>query len=135
MQPTVQSFWLPKRGNTAEEYEDAYAHSTHRFAVSDGASEGWQSGEWAARLAAAFVAHSPAPIDFAAWLDEVRRGWPSESAAEVPWYAETKRAEGSFATLLGVEFRKSQKTVGWAWKVLGISWSGMGSIPASLRSR
>jgi hypothetical protein len=111
----------PKPGNSPAENEDATAADGTRFAVCDGATEGWQSGEWAAHLAAAFVRTPPHPADFTDWLATVRRGWTPPVRADVPWYEEAKRAEGSFATLLGVEFRTSQKTPGeWAWKAVAV---------------
>jgi hypothetical protein len=112
----------PKPGNRAAENEDASAGDGTRFAVCDGATEGWQSGEWASHLTQLFVRRPPTPADFADWLAAVRNHWKPPAPQEaVPWYAEAKRAEGSFATLLGVEFRASKKTPGeWAWKAAAV---------------
>src|SRR5438552_1045407 len=112
----------PKPGNTAAENEDATATDGLRFAVCDGATEGWQSGEWASHLAGLFVRRPPTPADFSEWLAAARNRWkPTVPKEAVPWYVEAKRAEGSFATLLGVEFRASQKTPGqWAWKAVAV---------------
>ena len=43
------TFWLPRRGNNPEEYEDASApdEAAGRYAVADGASEGCFTGLWA----------------------------------------------------------------------------------------
>jgi len=53
----VQVFWLPKEGNTIEEYEDALAYSIseRRFAVADGATESSFAERWAQSLVRGFV--------------------------------------------------------------------------------
>src|SRR6476659_6577119 len=109
---------VPKRGNRAEENEDATAAAPDglRFAVSDGATEGWESGPWAARLVAAYGERPPEPATFADWLKAARDWAPPVVAGPVPWYAEEKQEQGSFATLLGLELRRSQRTAGWAWR-------------------
>lgn len=113
---------VPKRGNRADENEDALAVSpdARRFAVSDGATEGWESGPWAARLVAAYTADPPGPADFAAWLGAARTWRPPAAAGPEPWYAAEKRMQGSFATLLGVELRPSHRTAGWAWRAVAV---------------
>jgi hypothetical protein len=114
---------VPKPGHRADENEDAAAGdpAAMRFAVADGASEGWQSGRWAARLAAAFVRRPPTPADFPRWLAAVRKSWkPPAPDGPVPWYAEQKREQGAFAALVGVEFRLSKRTPGLAWKAVAI---------------
>jgi hypothetical protein len=118
---TWQVFTAPKAGHRPDENEDAAAGSTDtgRFAVADGASEGWQSGPWAAHLAAAFVADPPEPGTFPAWLAAARRSFPagtSPAAGSLSWYAEAKRAQGAFATLLGLTLRPLQKEPGLGWK-------------------
>jgi len=98
---------LPKHGHTNDEYEDAWAAdpSAGRFAVADGASESSFAGLWARLLAESFVAASSA-TDFLDVLDSPRRRWAAEvMGLELPWYAEMKRDQGAFATLLGVSIR------------------------------
>jgi hypothetical protein len=98
---------LPRRGYTRDEYEDAWAAdpAAGRFAVADGASESAFAGLWARLLVEGFVAASR-PGDLAGWLDGPRRRWSAEvSGPELPWYGEIKRAQGAFATLLGVRIR------------------------------
>lgn len=50
-----QGFGVPKRGHSAEEYEDAYAAALQvgRFAVADGASESSFASLWASCLSRA----------------------------------------------------------------------------------
>jgi hypothetical protein len=113
---------VPKRGNRVEENEDATAAAPDalRFAVADGATEGWESGPWAARLVAAYIDQPPAPDTFTEWLTSARAWAPPESPGPVPWYAEEKREQGSFATLLGLELRRSQHLPGWLWRVVAV---------------
>jgi len=115
---------IPKTGNRPEENEDAIAVAPDglRFAVADGASEGWESGPWAGRLAGAFVRRPPTPADFPVWLAEARRNWaPSAApAADAPWYASVKREQGSFATLAGLELRRPRRAGGWAWRAVAV---------------
>jgi hypothetical protein len=98
---------LPKGDHTAEQYEDAWAAdpARGRFAAADGASESAFPGLWARLLAEGFVA-ARRPRDFASWLDGPRRLWVAEvMPLELPWYGEMMRAEGGFATLLGLVVR------------------------------
>ncbi|WP_439621893.1 hypothetical protein [Gemmata sp.] len=115
---------LPKVGNRPEENEDATAASADglRFAVADGATEGWESGPWAARLAAAFVDLPPTPATFPGWLNGARRDWGSRAAAAgpLPWYAVAKQQEGSFATVAGLEVRRSAAAPGWGWRAAAV---------------
>jgi hypothetical protein len=116
---------VPKRGNRAEENEDASAASGDalRFALSDGATEGWESGPWAARLVAALVERPPEPGTFTDWLAAVRNWSPSSRSASAeaqPWYVMEKQQEGSFATLLGLELRRSKSTNGWTWRSVAV---------------
>ena len=114
---------VPKPGHRPDESEDAAAGdpAKMRFAVADGAAEGWLSGKWAAHLAAAFVRRPPTPADFPRWLAAVRKAWtPPEADGPVAWYAEQKREQGAFSTLLGVEFRRPRRTPGLAWRAVAV---------------
>jgi hypothetical protein len=110
---------VPKRGHRADENEDAHAADGLRFAIADGATEGWESGRWAARLAATVAAGPPTPADFPAWL-AAARDWALPAADPEPWYVAEKQEQGSFATLLGLELRRSRKTDGWAWRAVAV---------------
>ncbi len=113
---------LPKHGHTAEEYEDAWAADpgAGRFAVADGASESAFAGLWARLLVDGFLA-ARRPRDLAGWLDEARRRWSAEvMGLELPWYAEMKRAEGSFATLLGLRMRGATPIHAARWRAVAV---------------
>jgi len=114
---------LAKAGNRADENEDATAADAagSRFAVADGATEGWESRGWAAALAAAFVRRPPAPDGFTAWLTEARAAWtPPPLPSAAPWYAAAKRAEGAFATLVGLELAPARRKGHWKWKAVAV---------------
>ena len=118
---------LPKAGATAAEYEDSFDYSAGSgiAAVSDGASNNFESRRWANLLVHAFV-HRP-PTDFTPpkvldWVDTVAAEW-SES---IPWqdltvFEEAKAALGSAATLVGLKFGSSslRRSEG-AWRCLAI---------------
>src|SRR5438309_355857 len=104
--PTLawRAFHLPRRGHAPAEYEDAFAADpcSGRFAVADGASESSFAGRWARLLVEGFVGGAQDPWG-ADWLVPLRRRWVEEVAPlPLPWYAEAKREQGAFATLLGV---------------------------------
>jgi hypothetical protein len=113
-----RSFKLPKRGNSAEEYEDAFAGDpqTGRFAVADGASESSFAGNWARILSDGFV-HAAPSAALAAWLKPLRQRWTDEvGTLPLPWYAEEKRDLGAFATFVGLSVEQAADEPGGAWK-------------------
>src|SRR3954452_15093376 len=106
---TWRSFALPKRGHRAEEYEDACAAApaAGRFAVADGASESSFAGLWARLLVEGFVKEAQKPWEETSWLQPLHQRWSAEvNGRPLPWYAEMKRQEGAFATLLGFALRR-----------------------------
>ena len=114
---------ISKRGLRPEENEDAIEASPAklRFAIADGATEGWESGPWATCLAKAFADQPPTPANFPEWLATTQSKWrPRQDSGPVSWFAEIKQEEGSFATLVGIEFRFSQQPARWAWKAVAI---------------
>ncbi len=110
---------IPKTGNKTSENEDASVFSKNgsRFAISDGATEGWESGAWAKQLARAFVACPPTVSNFEEWLAKEQQRWTNhEAKASAAWYVEEKQSQGSFATLVGLEIGRSKKMSGWMWR-------------------
>jgi hypothetical protein len=113
---------LPKRGHTADEYEDAWAAdpARWRFAVADGASESAFAALWARLLTEGFLA-APRPRDLGGWLDEARRRWADEvMKLDLPWYAEMKREQGAFATLVGLDLRPPGDGRPGAWQAVAV---------------
>jgi hypothetical protein len=120
----TQHFVLPKEGSTPEECEDAVALDAGalRFAVADGATEAFDAGRWAARLAAEWVGGRAAPLtaaEFAPWLGEqgawLRASWEGR---KLSWYAEEKRRAGAFAAFVGL--RLEARGRGAAWRALAL---------------
>jgi hypothetical protein len=113
---------LAKGGYHADEYEDAYAADAEagRFAIADGAAESSYAGLWARLLVDGFVRSCPEGAFEAGWLEKLRQCWAAEvDPLALPWYAEVKREEGAFATLLGLVMQRSTDDGGvWqAWAV------------------
>jgi hypothetical protein len=97
--PHCRALTVPKRGHSANEFEDAFAADPEagRFAVADGASESSFAGLWARLLVDGFARPVPG------WLQAARRDWAARvDGRALPWYAEEKRDAGAFATLLGL---------------------------------
>jgi hypothetical protein len=128
---------VPKRGNTEAEYEDAWAAdaAAGRFAVADGASEASYAGLWARLLAEAFVA-APKPWDGLDWLAEPRRRWSAEvDGRQLAWYAEMKREQGAYATLLGLAVRPPAPDRPGRWRALAVGDSCLVRVRPGHRPR
>lgn len=118
---------LPKAGATAEEYEDSFDYSVKSgvAAVSDGASNNFESRLWASLLTHAFVHRPPAeftPPKVLDWVDSVAAEW----SGSMPWqdltvFEEAKATLGSAATLVGLKFESPplRKTEG-TWQCLAL---------------
>jgi hypothetical protein len=122
-----QVFHTHKRGNAPDEYEDAFAGdaNTARFAVADGASESSFTATWAKLLVEAFVAAKGRSCRDLGWLEPPRQQWAEDvDPRPLPWYAEEKREQGAYATLLGIAFRKVQRGTlereGGDWRALAV---------------
>jgi hypothetical protein len=104
-----QAFHTHKRGNAPEEYEDAFAGdpARGRFAIADGASESSFVAAWAKLLVEGFVAATGRPWRELGWLGPQEQSWRQEvDGLSLPWFAEEKREQGAFSTLLGLAFLK-----------------------------
>ncbi len=122
--PRWHAFHTHKRGNAPDEYEDAFAGDAAkaRFAVADGASESSFVAMWAKLLTEGFVAAEGKPWRELDWLTPVRERWAAEvDPRSLPWYAEEKREEGAYATLLGIAFHKSKTNEGeFLWRAVAV---------------
>ena len=137
MRISVQGFSCPKKGNSVLENEDDFKPRPRsalvgplrlfRCAVSDGASDASFSSEWARLLTAAYVLKGPmAAKKLYRVLKVYRPLWSHYVASKpLPWYAQAKAENGSFATLLGLTLTSSDD--GWAgtWKALAVGDSCM----------
>jgi hypothetical protein len=86
---------------------------TWRVAVSDGASDCFLPGVWAAELTRSFTRFEGEGVPP---LDNALREWRRAAYAEqLPWYAEAKRQQGAAATLLGVALHP-----GGTWEAVAV---------------
>ena len=114
---------MPKVGSRAGENEDATAAGSEFVFASHwsvGATEGWQSGVLANYLAQAYIQQPPSPADFSEWLALARAEWTPPAPSNEVWYTEVKQEQGSYATLLGLEFRRSSDSQGLVWKSVAV---------------
>jgi hypothetical protein len=104
-------FQLPKRGEKAEDFEDASAGDAGRgrFAIADGASGSSFSALWAQLLVEEFVRSTKAhPGPWADWLPNVQKRWSAAinnrpgGKASAPWFVEDRIQQGAFAAFLGL---------------------------------
>jgi Protein phosphatase 2C len=118
-----QSFAVPKRGNSANEYEDAFAGNPRkgRFAIADGASESSFASLWARLLVEGFTQAPRSSTRSTDWLEPLRQRWSSQvDSLDLPWYAEAKRDLGASATFLGLTFKPSAKNKAGVWLASGV---------------
>jgi len=117
------AFSAAKAGNTPEEYEDALAGdpAARRFAVADGATESSFAAAWARLLVEGFIAAAGKPWRNLDWIAPLRQRWASQvDALVLPWFAEAKREEGAFATLLGLAFRPPRDSHLGTWRAVAV---------------
>jgi hypothetical protein len=104
-------FWLPRKGNSPAEYEDACAadDAAARYAMADGASEGCFTDLWARLLVADFVDRARCPA--AEWpvsLSEAQQQWDSDvRGREIAWHTEPWVQQGAYAAFLGIAIADS----------------------------
>lgn len=100
------TFWLPRRGNSPDEYEDAFAldEAASRYALADGATEGCFTGLWARLLVEDFV--SSGTSDVGRWPDSLAAAqdrWDRDvRGRKLDWDADYWLEQGASATFLGV---------------------------------
>lgn len=102
---------VPKDLKYPESTEDAVeiAHSEGRLAISDGASESFDSKTWAQLLVKNFARSPGLSSD---WLSEVLRLYAaSYDLSTLSWSKHAAFERGSFATLLGLEMFPSHSAV------------------------
>lgn len=107
----IQSFSVPKDGNTITECEDIWHYAQGdqliSIALSDGATESSFAKEWAKELVTAFVNRDHAcrqAQHLQAWLQPVQQTWQQWlDKQNLTWFAKRKAGTGSFATFLGLE--------------------------------
>jgi hypothetical protein len=127
----AHTLWLPKSGNTPEEYEDAFwpdhvidrEVGAFRCAVADGATETSFSGLWARILVRAWCKGRLEASQMELHLPKLQRIWQRAIGSRpLPWYAEEKVRAGAFASLLGLElsFESSEPCTSGKWRALAV---------------
>lgn len=113
---------VPKGGASTDEYEDAAAVREEawpvRAAVADGATESAFARDWAETLAEGLCAIEIAPDTVVEGLADWQTAWKdriSDRVEGLPWYGGAKLREGAFATLLGLELRRTGR-----WRAVGV---------------
>ena len=101
------AFWVPKSGNSPEEYEDAFALNVEfgRFAVADGASESSFARQWARLLVDTFLVQPPAATadELREWVKPLQQEWSKGNKVKaLSWYAEEKSRGGAFSSFLAM---------------------------------
>ena len=120
MEVVVTSFWLPKAGNTEEEYEDAFSPTKYgkrmgevlHFAAADGATEGMLSGNWAKILLETFCRFRKPHANPRDFLEKAYKRWNSwkknyldkreKQNRPIQWFEEPGLQAGAFSTFLGL---------------------------------
>lgn len=148
MRGEIDTFWLPKKGAEASEYEDAYEVvgdqgdvgdydlESLRVIIADGASESMLASRWARHLVREF-GFAPeqlgTPSSFMAVYQRAVDGWDQEVASyiqereernsPIQWYEEPGLVKGAYATLLAVEFhdKPDSGSVWWTAAAIGDS--------------
>ena len=112
---------LPKADCSPSDCEDSIAIDIPRlrFAIADGATEGFDSRRWARYLTRAWVSPSSGTLDTFDFIDRVRalgeRLEEKWTGRQLPWYLEEKATGGAFAAFLGLQI-----TPDWTWSAVAL---------------
>ncbi|HEY0098808.1 MAG TPA: hypothetical protein VGB76_07630 [Pyrinomonadaceae bacterium] len=123
----TQHFLLEKEDSTPAECEDAISINaeSRRYALADGATEGFDSRSWARLLVDCWTQADPAPLSvetFHPWVEEQGRRLHAVWAERaLPWYAEEKARRGSYAAFVGLQFGGGDDALHWQAIALGDS--------------
>lgn len=102
---------VPKDLERSEQNEDAWAmdETLTRFALSDGASESYDSRAWAHLLVKRYVTDSRF---LPAWIDEAVEDYAQRTDGEaLSWSQQAAYERGSFATLLGLQLAERGQAI------------------------
>ena len=115
-----RTFWLPRRGSSTDEYEDARAldDASRRYALADGATEGCFTGLWARLLVEDFVSHPElAASKWSSSLSAIQRRWNDDvRARKLDWDADYWIEQGAFAAFLGIALAQD----GCCWQAVAV---------------
>jgi hypothetical protein len=127
-----QAFWLPKKPRPVREYEDSAACSdeTWKYAIADGASTAYQSGEWAVALTSAYIAEFPRLADsqprfeervpvVQKWMTRQASSWTQQQSPSQKWYERDAAERGSAAAFLGLQLAPRNGVAMWESIAIG----------------
>lgn len=125
----IDAFRTQKAGNTESEYEDAcwfreqssiiLPGQTVRVAVADGATDAIFSGLWARLLVKAYGRRHMTSRTVADHLIQAARVWERVVKRHpLPWYAEEKARNGTYAALVGLELTQAENGNAGTWSAL-----------------
>ena len=109
----MTTFLLSKDGEPQYRCEDAAATDPGglRFAIADGATEGFDSKRWARYITKAWVSPSTARLAMHMLPERLRLLGDRQSerwvGRQLPWYVEEKSRDGAFAAFLGLDLRQA----------------------------
>ena len=114
MKVLAETFLIEKQGCSPKEQEDAawpeercvYEQTCGRLAVAvaDGATESIFAGRWATKLVVAVGKGELSSHNFSKEISQLQEDWHQWLAGlTLPWYAEEKARQGSFAALVALE--------------------------------
>jgi Protein phosphatase 2C len=128
----AQAYSFPKDPGAPQEWEDAAGYSVRsgRFAVADGVSQSYRSGEWAELLVRAYITSFPASRTPASpeggvaparqqmiqkWFGDQVQGWHDHASEAKSWWGrDAEASKPPSATFAGLQF-----TAGTA---AGLNW-------------
>jgi hypothetical protein len=117
------TFWLPRKGSIAAEYEDAAAadDAAGRYAVADGASEGCFTGLWATLLVDDFVRRAELGVeDWPRSLATVQELWDADvRGRRLPYHAQPWVRRGAYAAFLGIALGSSRQAR-YQWRAVAV---------------
>ncbi len=127
-----RSFWLVKRGNDPNQWEDAYCidPTTGAVAISDGAGAGIFCRQWAALLAERWVQDQPDLPDeraYRAWLDACRNAWMEAIGYKTIRIFQRMKVDdvGAAATLLGLRIDRVPHSGEYRWQAVAVGDSAL----------
>lgn len=117
----TQRYLAQKQGSSFAECEDALASRGGAYAVADGATEAFGARWWARLLVRAWVRRPAADGDGFIELVEnlARRAHDHWAAKTLPWYADEKRLQGSYAAFVGLSVEQAGEALRWRAVAVG----------------
>lgn len=118
MHISAEVFWLPKQGNSQQDYEDAYHLDSFisqdlpvfNCAVADGATETSFADKWAQLLVKAYCQGQLRVESFVKHLSCLQAQWMAQiDITALPWYAEEKVRRGAFSALVGLTLTQNEQ--------------------------